>query len=229
MTSVRALVLAAFALLLSGQSLFAQDLSRYRDFALGSNLAAVTSANSAVAADATTLHERPAKIQEFVWRAPYVRTGRELADPVHDVVFGFYNDQLYQVVVTYDRERTEGLTNDDVVELLSKTYGLPALAYPRPVLSAPAANVPSGAVVVARWETAESSLTLLRGTYSFEYQLVLMSTPLATQARNAIAEAITLNAAEAPQRETARRDKEVADGRAALDKARVANKAAFRP
>jgi hypothetical protein len=31
---------------------------------------------------------------------------------VRVVLFSFYDDQLYQIVVTYDRERMEGLTND---------------------------------------------------------------------------------------------------------------------
>ena len=47
---------------------------------------------------------------------------------MHDVQFSFYDDQLYQVVVSYDRERMEGLTDADVVESLSATYGVPLLA-----------------------------------------------------------------------------------------------------
>ena len=75
-------------------------------------------------ADTRTSHERPARIQELEWRAPYSRSGSGKADPVHDVQFSFYDDQLYQMVVAYDRERMEGLTDTDVIESLTAAYGV---------------------------------------------------------------------------------------------------------
>jgi hypothetical protein len=84
-------------------------------------------------------------------------------------------------------------------------------------------------VVLAQWESADSSLTLLRGAYSTDFQLVLTSKALGTRARDAIREAARLDTAEAPRRELAQRKKEAADAAAARDKIRTTNKAAFRP
>ena len=112
-------------IILSGQTVSAQDLLRYRDFVLESSVDTVAAVTGVRATEAQTLHERPAKIQELQWRAPYVNPASATADPVRDVAFAFFNDALYQVVVTYNRDRTEGLTNDDIIESLSASYGAP--------------------------------------------------------------------------------------------------------
>ena len=227
MNSTRPLVIAV-GLILSVQLASAQDMSRYRAYALESSLDAVIATSGARGADAKTLHERPATIQELQWRAPYVSSGDTLADPVREIAFTFYNDALYQVVVNYDRDRTEGLTNKDILDALSATYGVPALASARTRTSPPAEAFPDG-IVLARWETAESLVTLIRGSDTPEFQLILISKPLSTRARSAIREAIRLDAIEAPRRESEQRKKEAGDASAARDKTRVTNKAAFRP
>ena len=214
--------------LLSGPTVFAQDLSRYRDFVLESSVDTVAAASGVRATEAQTLHTRPAKIQELQWRAPYVNPASAAADPVHDVAFTFFNDALYQVVVTYNRDRTEGLTNDDIIESLSVSYGAPVLK------SAIArTGLPAGALldntVLAQWNTAVSSLTLLRDTYSPEFQLILSSKPLTARAQSAIREAIRLDALDAPRLEAEQRKKEVDETDAARDKTRSTNKGAFRP
>jgi hypothetical protein len=127
MNSTRPLVIAV-GLILGGQLAFAQDMSRYRAYVLESSLDSVVAASGARAADAKTLHERPATIQELEWRAPYVDSRNMLADPVREISFTFYNDALYQVIVHYDRDRTDGLTNSDIVESVSTAYGVPLLA-----------------------------------------------------------------------------------------------------
>ena len=227
MNSTRPLVIAV-GLVLSVQLASAQDMSRYRAYALESSLDAVIATSGARGADAKTLHQRPATIQALQWRAPYVSSGDTLADPVREIAFTFYNDALYQVVVNYDRDRTEGLTNKDILDALSATYGVPALASARTRTSPPAEAFPDG-IVLARWETAESLVTLIRGSDTPEFQLILISKPLSTRARSAIREAIRLDAIEAPRRESEQRKKEAGDASAARDKTRVTNKAAFRP
>jgi hypothetical protein len=227
MNSTRALVIAG-GLILSVQLASAQDMSRYRAYALESSLDAVIATSGARGADAKTLHQRPATIQELQWRAPYVSSGDTLADPVREIAFTFYNDALYQVVVNYDRDRTEGLTNKDILDALSATYGVPALASARTRTSPPAEAFPDG-IVLARWETAESLVTLIRASDTPEFQLILVSKPLSMRARSAIREAIRLDAIEAPRRESQQRKKAAGDASAARDKTRVTNKAAFRP
>lgn len=224
----RALAVAAVALALTGHPASAQDLSRYREYVLGSSLDAVITATRTRAPDTKVLHERPAKIQELEWRAPYVRSGSALADPVRQVVFTFCDDQLYQVLVTYDRERTAGLTDSDIVGSLSATYGVPVLASTRAPMASPA-GAPSDSVVVARWEDAASSLTLLRGAYSPDFQLILLSKALSARARSAVREAIRLDGVEAPRRELEQRRRDAADAIAAAEQTRGTNKAAFKP
>lgn len=226
MNSTRLLVIAV-GLVLSGQLVFAQDMNRYRAYALGSSLDSVVAASGAPIADARTLHERPAIIQELKWRTPYADSRTTLADPVREIYFTFYNDALYQVAVQYDRYRTEGLTDSDLIESVSAAYGMPLLASKS--RTSPPADAFPDSIVVARWENPDSLLTLVRGLYRPEVQLILVSKSLAASARTAIREAARLDVIDAPRREAAQRKKEAVDASAALDKSRVANKAAFRP
>lgn len=59
--------------------------------------------------------------------------------------------------------------------------------------------------------------------------MIVSSSRLEALARRANAEAVRLDEREAPQREIARQKKEVDDTRVSQEKARLANKAAFRP
>ena len=219
------LVLFAVVLVFSSQLTSAQDLSRYRVFALESSLDSVLAASGARAADTRMLHERPARIQELEWRAPYSRSGAERVDPVRGLVFSFCDDALYQVLVSYDPGRTDGLTNSEIIDSLTAAYGTPV---PRSTRNRPL-EAPADTVVLAQWDSPGSSLTLLRGVYSAEFQLILTSKALSTRARGAIREAARLDTAEAPRRELDRQKKDAADAAAVRDKIRTANKAAFRP
>jgi hypothetical protein len=224
MNRARVLVIAV-VVVFSSQLGSAQDLSSYRGYVLESSLESVVAASKARVADVKTLHERPAKIQELEWRAPYASSGGALADPVRGAVFTFCDDALYQVVVNYDRDRTNGLTNSEIIESLTALYGEPVLRSSR---SRPPAALPD-AVVLAQWDSPAASLTLLRDSFSPDFQLVLVSKALSTKARNAIREAGRLDAIEAPRRELEERKKEIADAADARDKIRTTNKAAFRP
>ena len=226
MNSKRSLVLAA-TLLLSGQMAYAQDVSRYRVYVLESTVDSVIAASGARSADVRSLHARPARIQELQWRAPH-GSRDTLADPVRDIAFSFYDDALYRVVVNYERDRTEGLTSKEILDTLSRTYGVPVSESAQTRTSAPA-EVFLNHVVLARWENGDSLATLIRGTYSPEYQLILVSKSLSARASTAIKEAIRLDGIEAPIRESEQRKKEATDASAARDKARAANKEAFRP
>ena len=59
--------------------------------------------------------------------------------------------------------------------------------------------------------------------------MIVTSLHLDALARRAEAEAVRLDERDAPKREIARQKKEVDDTRAAQEKARLANKAGFRP
>src|SRR6478672_1021150 len=226
MTIPRALAIAS-VVVLGTHSVEAQDLSRYRAYRLESTVAAVVTISGARDSDVKSLHERPARIQQLEWQPPYVVRGSEGADPVQGIIFRFYNGALYQLVVTYDRERMEGLTNDDVIASVSAAYGIPPL---RPVgaRSVAATDMGEDTTVVARWEDQSALLTLTRSSYRPQYQLTLTSKTLNGPARAAIKEAGRLDTKEAPQRALDQRTKTAADARVASEKARLTNKAAFR-
>ena len=226
MTSPRALAIAS-VVVFGAHSVAAQDLSRYRAYTLESSVAAVTAIAETRDSDVRSLHERPARIQELKWDSPYTLRGAEGVDPVQDIIFRFYNGALYQLVVTYDRERMEGLTDGDVIASVSAAYGVPSRR-PAGALGVAAADMAEDTTVVARWEDQSAFLTLTRGGYRPQYQLTLTSKTLSGLARAAIKEAKRLDAQEAPQRELDQRTKQAADARLASDKARVTNKAAFR-
>jgi hypothetical protein len=230
MIHLRVVALVCLGFVLGCQPLVAQAPFRYREYALESSVASVVKISGVQESETKTTHERPARIQELEWRAPYVRSGATMADPVHDVLFSFYDDQLYQVLVTYDRDRMEGLTKDDLIASISTTYGVPQLRNSRTPRSTLAAAAHAATTVLAQWEDAASLLTLTQETtYSPQFQLVLVSKALDPRARAAIKEAVRLDAQEAPQRELDQRNKAGADALIEGEKARVLNKPAFRP
>ena len=226
MNRVGACVVVVLATILGAQPAAAQDVSRYRDYVLASSLESVVALSGARAADVKTVHQRPATIHELEWRAPYVSSERVQPDPVRDIAFTFYNDALYQIVVTYDRDRTDGLTGKDVVDSLTATYGTPIAG---PAKSRPSSSLSERVVELARWESDASSVTLLRDVHSPEFRLMLISKALSARAVTAIREATRLDLLEAPRRELERRSKDAADATAAREKTRTTNKAAFRP
>jgi hypothetical protein len=62
-------------------------------------------------------------------------------------------DQLYQVLVTYERSRVEGLTDADLIESLSTVYGAPLLRSSTGARAASSGiDIPSDTVMVARWD-----------------------------------------------------------------------------
>src|SRR5947209_5191833 len=113
------------ALFLCAHVVQSQERTGYRDFRLGKDLMSVASLAKVAASGAKTLYERPVLIQELQWRQPYVMIGSTMSqnDPVQRIVFSFYDNQLFRLVISYDRERTNGLTDGDMIEAISETYG----------------------------------------------------------------------------------------------------------
>jgi hypothetical protein len=66
-------------------------------------------------------------------------------------------------------------------------------------------------------------------SYRGGFRLIVTDAALDDLARKATAQAVRLDDQEAPKREVARLKKEQDDGRAAAEKARLANKKVFRP
>ncbi len=228
-TQVFALVVG---LVLSAHALEAQDRSRYRDFRLGSDLPSVATLAKVPASGAKTLYQRPAVIQELDWRPPYMVTGATLSqnDPIQRIVFSFYDDQLFKLVISYDRQRTNGLTDGDMIDAISATYG--SILLQSSATNASASAVPLVTELgapIALWGDADYAVALYRSSFASEFRVVVTSPRLETLARTAAAEAIRLDEREAPQREVDRKNREAEDVRVSQEKARLANKAVFRP
>ena len=207
----------------------AQDLSTYRDFQLGMNLPEVAEQAGMEAAQAKLIHERPAVIQELEWR-PGISVGSPSSiDPVREILFGFYNNQLYRIVINYGQDNTEGLSDQDLIEGISAKYGKPTLPAATIISSSSSQKYSDSEKVIARWENPEYSLNLFRFFYKSSYGMVVFSKRLNTLAKTAIAESIRLNDLEAPQREIDRQKQQDEEKLSAGRKARTANKANFRP
>jgi hypothetical protein len=223
-----ALVSGVIGLMLSASVVHGQLAGRYRDFQLGGDLASVSALTGVAASDAETVHARPAVLKNLQWRRPYT-LGGAAADPVQDIAFSFYNDQLFRMVIDYDRDRTQGMTDADMVEAISAMYG-PTV---KPVLRATRAAVVrsdlESGTRVAGWGNAEYASVLYRTSYASGFRLIVTSVRLDALARAAETQALRLDERDAPQRERARQKKEADDARASREKARLANKAAFRP
>ena len=201
------------------------DLSTYRSFQLGTDLATVAKQAGVDPSQAKAIHLRPALIQELEWR-PRALGPTSQREAAQDVVFSFFNGELFRIVVNYDRYETEGLTIDDFVEAISATYG-PAS---RPKASAKVATESYGdqEEILAQWEDSKYRFDLTRSSYGPAFRLVAVVKALATAAEAATLEAKRLDDREAPQRDAARMASELEVAKTKQEKARVLNKPKFR-
>ena len=174
-TKASAWALVVFGLLPASARLLAEDLSSYRSFRIGTNLATVAAQVHMDPTKTQTLYERPALIQQFTWW-PDNSAESSKAEAVKFLVFTFYNSELCRIFVIYDRNRTQGLSADDLIDSISTVYGTPAR---------PAASIRTGSSVlhgfgndekvIARWQNLQSSVNLIRSSYDELYGLILVS------------------------------------------------------
>lgn len=231
MMNPRTLAISAFVIAFMAQGAAGQGRTYYRNFQLGADLATVSTLTGVATSEAKTIHQRPVVLQDLEWRPPYSTSGTMSAstDPVEEIVFSFYNDQLFRIVVDYIPERTAGMTQADMVEAISKEYGA---TVKRPIGAARVASrieTESG-TALARWGDAGHGVVLYRtGSYRQPFRLIVTATAVDDLARKATSQAMRLDEQEAPSREIARQKQERDDSRVAAEKARLANKGTFRP
>jgi hypothetical protein len=220
MKTIRVSIFCLGVLLLAAPMLRAQGLSKYRHFSLGSNLTTVLKHTDQKLADVKVIHSRPALIQELTWW-PASLPGPPLhPDAIEQMLFSFYNGELYKMSVTYDRSSTEGLTADDMERSISAKYGpvtYIALAFDR--------VTNEREQPVASWEDSQYSLNLIRSSSSGDFELFIYSKRVNAEAEIALAEAVRLEKEEGPQRESERLKKETDD----LAVTRLKNQKSFRP
>lgn len=204
----------------------AGDLSRYRNFQLGTDLPTVVKQVGANPAQVRVIHSRPAVIQELEWHPQPLGTSSQ-SEPAKEVLFSFYNGELFRIAVRYDRYEIEGLTADDFVDAISATYG-PAAKPTTPAKIAP--NIYGDREeILAQWQDAQFRFDLIRASYGPAFRLVGVVKRLEAPAEAANLEAKRLDDLEAPQRDAARIASEEEASKTKLENARLLNKPKFRP
>ncbi len=103
----------------------AQDLSKYRAFAVGASLQNILKLSDQKLVDVKTVHAEPMLLQELTWWPPSSSGSSSQPDAVEQILFSFSNGVLYKISVSYDRHSTEGLTVPDMVKSISAEYGPP--------------------------------------------------------------------------------------------------------
>jgi hypothetical protein len=229
--NARTLAICAVGTVLLTHSIEGQSLAQYRDFELGSDVASVSTLVGVTSSEVKTIHQRPAVLQDLEWRPSRWLNGSTAAstDPVEQILFSFYNDHLFRVVVDYARTRTEGMTGADLMEAISVVYGTPLPRTSHSGRVASRVETESGSPV-ARWGNSEHAVVLYQtSSYGASYRLVVTDMRLDSLARKAESQAVRLDDQEGPAKEAARQKQERDDGRAAAATARAANKGVFRP
>jgi len=203
-----------------------KDLPWWRHIQLGMNVAGVVRATGQNAGEVKVVSQRPALRQELEWRPQSYQPGA-VEEAAETVKFEFLNGELYKIVVVYDREHTEGMTVADLVEAVSKTYGVAVVT---PVVEKSGRAVyGSEDEVVARWTDESYRFELARNEYGPVYRLVGVLRRLEGVSQAATQEAARLDLEEQPRRDEEKRKAEVQAERQRLEKARVVNRGRFKP
>jgi hypothetical protein len=241
MKMMRNIVVALSLILLSAPMISGQDLSKYRTFSLGTSFADLSKQVGPYSHYTTLVHPRPAAIQELTsWTLNSSRSWVGVY-PVSQILFSFYNGELYRIVVTYDRDDTEGLTDDDMVQAVSARYGTATSLYPEssffptnyldgstdkviPFLLT-SDSYRSADRLIARWEDSQNAVSLLGSGNLNSFRLAISSKRLDAQAEAAIFEFEKFEKREAPQVDIASLKREAEE----LEVARQINLKTFRP
>jgi len=224
MKTMRSAVLCFVVLLLTSPMLRAQGFSKYRNFSLGTNLAAVLKHTDQRLVDVKATRDGSLLFQELTWRPASGIGVSYRSESVDELVFSFYKGELYKMVVTYERASTEGLTADDMVRSISAKYG-PATSIALEIDAAGNEQYAVRGKPVASWEDSQYSLNLVRSSFSSAFQLIIYSKRVTAEADAALAEVVKVDELAAPQKAVDRQKKELD----AIELTRQKNQKSFRP
>jgi hypothetical protein len=224
MKTLRNSILCLGVVLLASPAIRAQDFSKYRGFSLGTSMATVLKQTERRPVDVRVIHARPTLIQELTWWPPAVPGVSYRADSVEQMLFSFCDGELYKISVSYDTTSTQGLTASDMVNSISAKYGPAAVLQPAPD-SVLADGFNNSDKTVASWEDSQYFFKLVRSPFTNRFALILFSKRVNAQVELAIADAVTLEKQEKPQRDADLKKKEADD----LEAQRLKNQKAFRP
>ena len=211
-------------LILMVPAMRAQELMKYRSFSLETSLAGVLKGTDQKATDVKVIHGTPALVQELTWWPASLRGTYSESDSVEQVLFSFYDGQLYKISVSYDRNAVKGLTTRDMIQSISVKYGAPTQRTPETELRTDK-QFDSKQKVLATWEDSLYSSNLVRSPYSEGFGLVMLSKRLNALAESAILGAVKLEEQQRPEKEANQRKKEADE----LEAMRLKNRKSFRP
>ena len=224
MKAISSSILCLGALLLAAPMLRAQDFSKYRGFSVGTSLATVLKHTDKKLTDVNVTHAGRPLFQEVTWWPPNIPGTSFRADSIEQILFSFYNGELYKITVTYDQTSTEGLTSQDMVKSIAETYG-PATSVAPEIDSTTIERYDVKQKPVASWEDSQYSFNLVRSSFTDRFGLVISSKRVSAEAELAIVEAVRLDKEDGPKKE-AERQKKLTDD---LEVARQKNRKIFRP
>jgi len=183
MTSVHRLVAVSLFVAASSVSLFgAQTRPFYRTYRMGDDQLTI-SRQIGVPSAPGTMPGSPGTVQDLRWRSQYARRGdARPGDPVARLVFSFYEDQLFRIVIDYASDRTEGMSEADMVAAVSHVYGPPAKRI-RPTEQAGLPRQQLEDTVIAEWITGAHHISLLTTGGQAAFRMIVSSVPLEAFAR----------------------------------------------
>jgi hypothetical protein len=220
---------ATLAIAASATLVGAQGRPHYRDYAMGDDLMAISRQIGQPLVDLTSTPAVAGAVQELRWHARYVRRGAAPAgDPVDRLVFSFYEHRLFRIVIDYAPDRTEGMTEADMVAAISALYGPPVrrtLASGVGVLSPPRA----AETVIAQWTRGDQSVALLALQDRTAFRMIVVSSALETLARASGAPEAPVDRPDWPSIDAARARAAIFGAELLGQKTRHANLASFVP
>jgi hypothetical protein len=199
------------------------SLSVYRMLRLGDGVGTVVTRLQLAAADVKVLYQDPALVQELTWRPHRFVSGSVVVDdPLSQMVLTFHADRLTRIVATYDRERTQGLTDEDLVEVLSDTYGAPLLEEMHRSVQPSRRNI-------ATWMDDQNRVLLWREDYPRLVGLTITLMADDIKLQSTMSGGARLAAIGAPDRARAVQEEAAAALKARDARIRLENKAKFKP
>jgi hypothetical protein len=227
-TSIRRVVVALLCIACYPSLLGAQRRHDYRTYRMGDDpvsIARQVNLPSPAAAASPVL----GAVVGLTWRAQYSRRGgTPSSDPVALLVFSFYEDQLFRIVIDYSSDRTEGMTEADMVAAVSRVYGPPAKRSDPPNTVGLHPQRPADSVV-AQWTDGELRVALLAVGAQTPFRLIVASVPLEALARGTGAHETPADLQDGPSINAARATAGVEKAGPAWEKRRRANIASFIP
>ena len=118
--SIRRVVVALLCIASYPSLLGAQSRQDYRTYRMGDDPRSIAR-QIGLPSPAAATPPVSGPVAELRWRAQYVRVGgTPPSDPVALLVFSFYEDQLFRIVIDYSSDRTEAMTEADMVAAVSR-------------------------------------------------------------------------------------------------------------